>query len=366
MSLKDTYERINRSSIPKEQPSIRSPNPEYCRAIWAMGDWIPTPEYHALMDRLSVLSSYGIVYTENGLTGGKLHFTLFQLQTFPVCVNTQSSPESEVLRGILNTFPAFTVKFCGVSKTRNGLFLCGYPDYDINILRDQIRQTCEGIVEPHLQDICHSTLFRFHTAPTPEILGVVEEIVSAYTDVPLLTFIPRVWEYGFGTWTQIDSQRRIVDSWPANPGWICHRALKNGPTPHLENKESEILDRLREGWGVEIDVWYLDGKWWLGHDKATDLLLDKSILTHPRVWVHCKHLPAVERCIQQGTIHCFTHDSDEATLTSKQYIWCYPGNILGKKSVCVMPERHNFTIDDICMAEYVCSDYLPERFYKKT
>jgi hypothetical protein len=366
MSLKDTYERINRSSIPKEQPSILNPNPEYCTAIWAMGDWIPTQEYHDLMNHLNILNSYGILFTENGLSGGKLHLTLFQLRTFPVCVNTPPlKSESQVLKYLLTTHPTFNVKFHGVSKTRNGLFLCGYPEYDINILRDQIRKTCENIVEPHPQDICHSTLFRFHTKPTQEALQIIEDIVVAYRDTTLLTFVPRVWEYGFGTWTQLDSQRRIIDSWSANPRWICHRGLKNGPNKDLENRESEILARLLEGWDVEIDVWYIDGEWWLGHDNPAKRLSDTSILLHPHVWVHCKHLPALERCIQQEHIHCFTHDSDEATLTSKQYIWCYPGKILGKKSICVMPERHNFTIDDICTAEYVCSDFLPERFYKK-
>jgi hypothetical protein len=366
MSLKNIYERINRSSIPKEQPEICSSQPEYCKAIWALGDWIPTQDYYKLINHLSMLSSHGIIFTENGLSGGKLHLTLFQLQTFPVCVTIYPSKnESDTLKSILNTHPTFSVIFCGVSKTRNGLFLCGYPDYDINILRDKIREKCEGIVEPHPQDICHSTLFRFHTKPTQKMLELIEDIVTAYKDVPLLTFVPKVWEYGFGTWTQVDSQRRVIESWPVNPKWICHRALKNGPNKELENKESEIVARLNEGWNVEIDVWYIDEEWWLGHDKPVNRLCDTKILIHPRVWVHCKHLSSLERCIQLGNIHCFTHDSDEATLTSKNYIWCYPGNILKDNSVCVMPERNNFNISDIYKCEYVCSDYLPERFYNK-
>jgi hypothetical protein len=331
-----------------------------------MGDWIPTPEYHTMMNHLSLLNPYGIVYTENGAHGGKLHLTLFQLQTFPVDIHTlPPTCEKTSLKQILTTHPAFSVVFRGLSKTRNGLFLCGYPEYDLNLLRDRIRQECKEIVEPHPQDICHSTLFRFHTKPTREILQTIEDIVTVYKDTPLLTFIPRVWEYGFGTWTQTDRQRIILDSWPANPRWICHRGLKDGPNKELENKESEIRDRLYEGWDVEIDVWYIDGEWWLGHDNPSSRFIDTSILTHPHVWVHCKHLPALVQCIQLGNIHCFTHDSDEATLTSNQYIWCYPGKILEKKSVCVMPERNNFTIDDIYMSEYICSDYLPERFHKK-
>jgi hypothetical protein len=312
------------------------------------------------MEKLDVITPYGILYTESGDKGGKLHLTLFQLQTFPVIRSDgDTTGDSEILKTIIDTYPSFSVEFRGISKTRNGLFLCGYPDFDINIVRDHIRKECRNIVEPHPQDICHSTLFRFHTPPNDEVIKLINDTVGEFRNVQLLQFIPKTWEYGFGTWTQLDSQKIVIRSWNATPRWICHRGLKDGPNMSLENKESEIFQRLKDGWDVEFDVWYKDGTWWLGHDSAADQLIDLRILQHPRSWVHCKNLHALEKCIEMNNVHCFTHDSDEATLTSKQYIWCYPGHILGNRSVCVMPERAGLSIADMATCGAVCSDFIP-------
>ena len=43
------------------------------------------------------------------------------------------------------------------------------------------------------------------------------------------------------------------------------------------------------------------------------------------------------------------------TLTSKSYIWAYPGKQPIKNSIAVMPEIHN---DDISQCLGVCSDYI--------
>ena len=35
----------------------------------------------------------------------------------------------------------------------------------------------------------------------------------------------------------------------------------------MENKHEYILDTLHKGYDVEIDVWLIDGNFYLGHDK---------------------------------------------------------------------------------------------------
>jgi hypothetical protein len=57
----------------------------------------------------------------------------------------------------------------------------------------------------------------------------------------------------------------------------------------------------------------------------------------------------------------FSHDKDEAILTSNRYIWCYPGNQAGINSIVVMPERCKMVLDYSKIAG-VCSDYcvLPQ------
>lgn len=367
-ALKQTYARINQKSVPSAQPDLCIYPPNFCKALWAIGDWIPTNEYQSLMVELKEFVSHGVLYTPDADLGGKLHFTLFQLQTFPVDINSLP-PEDEfiILKNIVWSSPSFRVKFNGISKTRNGLFLCGYPTTDINRMREVIRQKCNDIAEPHPQDICHSTVFRFHTEPTASMRERLDNIVLRYADISLFEFIPKVWEYGWGTWTQTDETRLVINSFPAVPLWICHRALKNGPNKQLENKEVEIMRRLEEGWNIEIDIWNIDGIWWLGHDSPESKLVDKDILKNSNVWIHCKNLKALEECLKIEDVHCFTHDSDEATLTSKQYIWCYPGILLRNRSVCVMPERciASLNMEDVMRTNgAVCSDYTPKLYSK--
>ncbi|NDG32467.1 hypothetical protein EB118_20635 [bacterium] len=367
-TLKKTYTRINQSSVPSAQLDLCASPPSFCKALWALGDWIPTNDWMSLLTELIPFVSHGVLYTPDNAFGGKLHFTLFQLQTFPVDINILPPKDEFIdLKDIVWSYPSFHVQFNGISKTRNGLFLCGYPTTDINKIRERIRSQCNDIKEPHPQDICHSTVFRFHTEPSLSIREQIDDIVARYTDIPLFKFVPKLWEYGWGTWTQTDKTRIVINSFSAAPLWICHRALKNGPNKKLENKEVEILRRLEEGWNVEIDVWNIDGVWWLGHDNPESKLIDKDILKNSNVWVHCKNLKALQECIRMGDIHCFTHNSDEAVLTSKQYIWCYPGIMLGKNSVCVMPERCITLLnnEDVMRTDgAVCSDYTPNIYSK--
>ena len=72
------------------------------------------------------------------------------------------------------------------------------------------------------------------------------------------------------------------------------------------------------------------------------------------VWCHAKNIEAFKRLLELGT-HCFFHQNDPVTLTSKQYIWTYPTQQLTEKSICVLPELQTIDVDG-CAG--VCSDYV--------
>ena len=61
--------------------------------------------------------------------------------------------------------------------------------------------------------------------------------------------------------------------------------------------------------------------------------------------------------------HYYWHEDDKYTLTSKGYIWTYPGNKLinKEKSICVMPENNQ---KDIYNCAGICSDNI--FFYRET
>jgi hypothetical protein len=108
-------------------------------------------------------------------------------------------------------------------------------------MRQNFRSELNGIVEPHPQDIYHATLFRFTEEPSEGDYQFTSDLVKKYWNKDLYTFVPETWEYGFGTWLQ--KERKVVLSWPANPLWILHRGLSNGPVKDssLENNETRLF-----------------------------------------------------------------------------------------------------------------------------
>ncbi len=135
---------------------------------------------------------------------------------------------------------------------------------------------------------------------------------------------------------------------------IAHRGNTEGPKPSLENSPSHINSALQKGYNVEIDVWYVGGSLFLGHDKP-DYKVSIEYLRNDKFWCHCKNIEAL-KILLSNNIRCFFHDSDEATLTSDNYIWTYSGKEITSKSICVMPEKDNWNIPQI--AAGVCSDYV--------
>jgi hypothetical protein len=171
---------------------------------------------------------------------------------------------------------------------------------------------------------------------------------------------PDQWEFGYGTWTQRAADRKIKASWAAKPShWILHRGLKAGPDPTLENKEGLLKQRIGEGWDVEADLWLHEGGFWLGHDAPETRLEDVGLLACPKAWIHCKNLEMLAYMTEKRPgAPFFSHDTDQAVLTSDGHIWCYPGNQAGSRSIVVMPERVPGMEIDYSTIAGICSDYV--------
>lgn len=135
---------------------------------------------------------------------------------------------------------------------------------------------------------------------------------------------------------------------------IAHRGNLEGPNQRFENEPSYIIEALKEGFDVEVDVWLIENKLYLGHDIA-EYLVGLNFLKNDKFWCHCKNIEALQ-FLMKNNIRCFFHDTDDATLTSDGYIWTYPGKHLTENSICVMPERSNWNIPKDIAG--VCSDYV--------
>lgn len=142
---------------------------------------------------------------------------------------------------------------------------------------------------------------------------------------------------------------------------ISHRGNINGRNIERENHPDYIEEAIQLGYDVEVDIWYLRSKLYLGHDEP-QYEVDMKWLTKTagKLWIHCKNLDAVSYFFNTNernwtAFHFFWHQTDDITLTSNGYIWAYPGKQPIHNSIAVLPELHNDNID-MCMG--ICSDYI--------
>ena len=141
---------------------------------------------------------------------------------------------------------------------------------------------------------------------------------------------------------------------------IAHRGNTQGPNLDRENSPDYIIEAMDKGYSVEVDVWYRDKSFWLGHDSPLHKI-QEDFLVDDRIWCHAKNLKALEKMITNSKIHCFWHQDDDYTLTNNGYIWTYPGKHLSERSICVMPEI-SMSIHDISNLKCfgICSDIVDE------
>lgn len=136
---------------------------------------------------------------------------------------------------------------------------------------------------------------------------------------------------------------------------ISHRGNVNGPNVDKENHPDYIIQALQLGYNVEIDVWYTNNNWYLGHDNPV-FEIKFDFLNNDKLWLHAKNGDAFNILLQYNNINVFWHTNEDWILTSKGYIWTYPNKTLYPKSICVMPEVGYS--GDISNCIGICSDYI--------
>ena len=139
--------------------------------------------------------------------------------------------------------------------------------------------------------------------------------------------------------------------------WISHRGNIWGKQPDRENHPTYIFEALAEGYWCEIDVWVAGTGVMLGHD-APQYSVNENMLKNPKLICHAKNKEALSYMLGIKKIHCFWHDSDDYALTSRNWIWAYPGKpAVGKNCYIALPELYN---DDVTNFKGICSDIIGE------
>jgi hypothetical protein len=138
---------------------------------------------------------------------------------------------------------------------------------------------------------------------------------------------------------------------------IAHRGNINGRNGERENSPDYIDEAIQVGYDVEIDVWIKENKLYLGHDEATYEITPEFLKKRQQyIWCHAKNLDALDYLLGND-YHCFFHDKDDYTITSKGVIWAYPGKTLNNNTVCVMPEWISLVLPRYDIYG-ICSDFI--------
>lgn len=136
---------------------------------------------------------------------------------------------------------------------------------------------------------------------------------------------------------------------------ISHRGNITGRQPDKENTPAYIETALAT-YDCEIDVYYKNQKFYLGHDES-ETEVSKDFLLHPGLWCHAKHYASLQTLLDIGA-HCFFHQRDDYTVTSQGIIWAYPGQKGDKNTVCVHP--HEIDMKDVKKFYGVCADNIKD------
>ena len=140
--------------------------------------------------------------------------------------------------------------------------------------------------------------------------------------------------------------------------YISHRGNISGPNKKFENKIEYVQNALDKGYEVEVDVRFENDKFFLGHD-VNQFEVNENFLLNKKIWCHAKTKDALS-ALEKIKAHYFWHQEDDYTITSKGFVWTYPGKSLLTNSICVLPEIVNY--EEInCLG--ICSDYI-ERYKK--
>lgn len=143
--------------------------------------------------------------------------------------------------------------------------------------------------------------------------------------------------------------------------FISHRGNLYGADPEKEN-DPRYIEKAMLHCDVEVDLFFLDECFWLGHDFPKHQISLSWIEKYKKnIWFHCKNLEAAWKIGQINSTKFFCHSSDPYVLINTGHIWVHDLS-LDLSSQCIIP-----LIDLQSLIKFpkekvfaICSDYPNE------
>jgi hypothetical protein len=376
-------ERIYADMNQRNAPSVCSPraNPTLegrCCAVYGLEDWILQASWHRFWKAVEFclpVDSY-VKYSATPLVNeGLLHQTLLLYLGF----DTPNSKDptivartSEIVRSIVEKYSkAIWIQYRGIVWTPTGLALAGYPqdthDYDyIMEMRSRIEETLkkEGLPfeASYTYNTLHATILRWKSIPDETCLEILEKEVKRWEECIFGEMRINTWFIGKGSWKMNVEEREDLYKVPIYR-FVCHRGNLFGKQIPSENKPNILQIRDVQHLDVECDVWWQNGKLWLGHDIPEYETTLEWLSQSPRRLIHAKDGLTFEYLLGESgkralDLHIFYHTDEDYVLTSKGIVIVYPGKPLLKGSLCMMPEsaKKPYALQDREKIFMLCSD----------
>jgi len=351
-----------------ERPSVLSDTSGVCLAISTMGRWqLNHRTWSRLMRWLDPIRGKITLLTPTG-EEGMLHWTLQQCNHFSDQRYSAKHEGLSALHHIIGDLNGIVINYRGITMTRAGVALCGYPENEEQYTRiQQVRQRLPAAFAemgvpykpPYLNTICHATLFRWKIAPTKEELLHVIKGVPQWVEADFGVLKPHKWVLGH--YDLLLKQVEVITT-IHTPSIISHRGLLYGPN-HLTENRPEVFDaRIEGGIVCECDVWFEDDKFYLGHDGPVKEISWSWLRSRaPYLLIHAKSPVTFHRLNTMNNstgadMNIFYHTNEDLVLTTRGDVIVYPGQPVLDGWVSMMPE----IAPDVKNSDagLICSDYL--------
>lgn len=338
-----------------------------CLCVSTLGAWNLSPgTWQRLQRWLDPFRPYGVSYDCQGGESGRLHFTLHQASGFSFSQGTRWN--GEFLRSLLKDLAGLQIEFRGLLVTPTGIAIRGYPISDLEVqklmsVRSRLHDTFQSagvpFDPPYLNNICHATLFRWTRKPPADLIQRLQTQIQRWDQSVIACLSPFEWHFGYGSLTLRETPAEfdiLTSFW--TPLRIAHRGLTSGPNRTAENSVETLRLRCQAGLQSEIDIWWKDDAFWIGHDEPREQVT-LEFLSSPYFWIHAKHTESFQKLQDISSklalgLRVFYHTDEDYVLTTTGETIIYPGLEDVKGWVYMMPEMGEVTPT---LASAICSDY---------
>ena len=142
---------------------------------------------------------------------------------------------------------------------------------------------------------------------------------------------------------------------------IAHRGNIDSIIPERENAPDYIDEAIAKGYDVEMDVRYIGGRLFLGHDTPDhEIQLDWLLNRRDWLWVHTKNFGALQYLIDHD-LRIFYHQKENHTIINNcNLIWSHELSEASEKSIIpLLSEKDIESYPRYSGKVYgVCSDFV--------